>query len=182
MLTHTPAIQGHTAPGAHFSPRCSPHLDSPLLAELPKALPTSPYTRPELRRHTQAASQTLALRVHHRDRTSRPPTWIPTATALHTLCTHTRITVTHADSHTRSLKTVTVSHMDAIPHLEQSIFHIDTIAPSETQSPPATLSLSCSHIQQWEIQRYTLTTVIPCWDLGLPRLHSEGWRLKLRVA
>lgn len=56
--------------------------------------------------------------------------------------------------------------MDAITHSEQSIFHIDTIAPSETQSPPVTLSLSSSHIQQWEIQRPTLTTVIPCWDLG----------------
>lgn len=128
MLTHTTAIQGHTAPRAHFSLRCSTHLDSHYhLAELPKALPTSAYTGPELQRasqtHPGGLSWALALRVSHCDHTPRPPTWTPTATASHTLCMHTRIIVTHTDSHARSLKTVTVSHMDAITCSEQSIFY-----------------------------------------------------------
>ena len=151
----------------------------------PKPSLTSAYTGPELQRasqtHPGGLSWALALRVSHCDHTPRPPTWTPTATASHTLCMHTRIIVTHADSHARSLKTVTVSHMDAITCSEQSIFYIDTSAPSETQSPSRPQPLMLSHPAVGNTKIHTPDS----HSMLGPQIAQAvlgGWGLKLRVA
>lgn len=110
------------------------------LAEPPKVPPPPPHTARASQTHPGSLSLTQALGVSHHSHSSRPPTWTPAATASHMLvCAHTRITVTVTHnrlSHTHSIKTVLVSHMDTSTHSEHSPFHTDNTAPPETQSPP----------------------------------------------
>lgn len=174
MLTHTPAIQGHTAPSAHFTPRRSIHRLSLPPSRAPQN-PPLPHTHPELYRHTQEAShrywhsESTIVATHH-----GPPHGHPLPQPrTHSVQTHTHIvTVTHIDSLTRIHSKQSWSHIWIPSHTQnrRSSTQIPyTIAPPETQSP-------CPYPQPLTSpQRYTLRIVTPYWGLELPRLHlGEG--------
>lgn len=126
-------------------------LTSPGVPARTWALPTTWQTSPKSpppHAHSQSFKdtpgsllQTLALRDL--------PSW-PHITASHmdTRChslihagvrAHTHDSHTHRLSHMRLLRTGMFSHMDTITHSEQSIFHLDTIAPPDSPHPPSDL-------------------------------------------
>lgn len=112
MLTHTPAIQGHIAPSAYFSLRCSTHWG---LSLPPGRAPESPpylciHTASQT--HPGSLSQTLAPRVHHRDHTSWP-SHVDTHchSFTHTVHAHTYYSHSHStDPHMCSLKTGSLTY------------------------------------------------------------------------
>lgn len=152
MRTHA---HTHTSNSGSHSTQCSLHPQTQHTQALTTTQqssskpPTSTYTPRALQTHPGGLSQILALRIYHRSHTSWPPTWTPTATASHTQCADTHAychSHTHRLSHTHSLKTVMVSHMDTITHSEQGIFHTDTIYHCTSRNSEPLPIPSASHI------------------------------------
>ena len=100
--THTPPIRGTPHP-VLTSPQDGMHAQAlATIAELPKA-PHLHYTARASQTHPGTPLADTGIIFSHYHHSSRPPTWTPSTTSSHTLvCMHTRVTVTHTDSHTHA--------------------------------------------------------------------------------
>lgn len=135
----------HTSDSGSNSTQCSLHPESQHtlgLSRPPGRPPQGPHlhihTARALKTHPKAScrhwlSEPTIVATHHGLPHGHP---LPQPHTRWCACTHTLQSHTHKLSHMRLLRTVMFSHMDTITPSEQSIFHIDTIAPPEPLSDP----------------------------------------------